>query len=131
MECWPVRVCTQVAFKVGTHIDFLGNMMRSTLQLHNFGLLEQAIKEHYIVTFLYDGCRRTVEPFLIGTTTRGNLSLRGFQISGESNSRKVPAWRIFHLEKITDLCLTNEMFDGLRPEFNPNDKHMREVYVYL
>jgi hypothetical protein len=85
----------------------------------------QAIQENRVIEFHYDGHYRKVEPYCHGTSKRGKESVRGYQVAGGSNSRSIPFWRLFTVAKVRDLSLTDETFQGNRPGYNPNDKHLR------
>lgn len=71
-----------------------------------------AINDQNIVEFYYDGARRIVEPFCHGISTAGNEVLRGYQISGFSSSGTVPDWKLFNLDEIFGLNVTEETFAG-------------------
>ena len=49
--------------------------------------------EHRVVTLVYQGLRRTVEPHLIGMHEAGEPLLVGYQTGGFSGSGEVPGWR--------------------------------------
>lgn len=92
-----------------------------------YDTLARAISERRVVTFTYDGCFRVVEPFLLGTTTAGRPALRGYQTKGGSNSGTVPGWHLFSLDKIAGITMSQEMFAGVRPWYNPADKAMLSI----
>jgi hypothetical protein len=109
-----------------------------------------AIKNKDVVFIYYAGDEtvnkgyRTIEPFLLGRTKAGNLAVRAWQQNGatdrgNSPTRKndeIPGWRLFRLDGITSLVKTLRKFDtdpaylaSNRPNYNPNDKQMSEIYV--
>lgn len=96
-----------------------------------FDKLKEAIGERKVVTFIYDGFPREVEPFLIGDTTSMNAAMRGFQIGGGSKSGNPVGWRLFLLERIRNLSVTETHFSGVRPGYNPSDKAMCRIFVHI
>lgn len=90
-----------------------------------------AIENRRVVKFMYDGCSRVVEPFLLGATTAGRPALRGYQIEGASNSGNVPGWHLFLLSKIFSIEVTPICFDGARQSYNPADKGMSRIDAYV
>lgn len=94
-------------------------------------VLEEAIRLRRVVTFSYDGYRRVVEPFLIGTTTAGRPALRGYQTEGGSKSGTVPGWHLFSLHKIVGIAMSPCGFSGVRDGYNPSDKGMLSIGVHV
>lgn len=88
-------------------------------------LICEAIENNRVIEFRYDGHYRKVEPYCHGWSNRNKETLRGYQIEGGSNSRRVPFWRLFTVAKMGDLSLTDEAFEGDRPLYNPNDQDLR------
>lgn len=87
-----------------------------------------AINQRRILRFFYGGGSRLVEPFCYGLGTSGNDLLRGYQVGGYSQSQSVPFWRLFKVEEITSLSITDDKFSVARPDYNPNDEAMQQVY---
>ncbi|MBL8589398.1 MAG: hypothetical protein JNK46_12775 [Methylobacteriaceae bacterium] len=88
-------------------------------------LLTKAIAERRIVSLDYDPGLRLIEPHCIGRSSAGEFLLRAFQVSGDSASGEHENWKLFRLDKARMMQLTNDHFAGARPEYNPNDKHMK------
>ncbi len=82
-----------------------------------------AIKNRRQISIVYDGQVRVVDPYLIGTTTAGNETLRAYQVGGYSERGGLPAWRMFTLKKISAVKILDTSF-MIRPEYNPNDQAM-------
>lgn len=87
-----------------------------------------AITKKQVLEFYYDGGIRTVEPFCHGISTAGNEVLRGFQKGGYSESGNSHTWKMFKVDEITSISIKNEKFTGQRPNYNPNDKGMRQIH---
>ena len=82
-----------------------------------------AIKDRRQISIVYDTGVRVVDPYLIGTTTAGNETLRAYQVEGYSERGGLPAWRMFTLKKISGVEILETSFT-IRPDYNPNDKDM-------
>jgi len=90
-----------------------------------------AIRSKQVITFYYDGGERVVEPFCYGISSSGNELLRGFQVGGYSKSGKPFSWKLFRVDEISRISLTNETFQEIRPNYNPNDKGMKTIYCHI
>lgn len=85
-----------------------------------------AINTQNVIEFYYDGEIRVVEPHCLGITTKGNLSLRAYQIDGYSSSGKL-GWKLYNLDKTDSIKVLDETFDEPRNGYNPNDSAMTEI----
>ncbi len=82
---------------------------------------------------------RTIEPFVIGVSTAGNVVLRAWQQNGATDTGnapkrpndEIPGWRLFRLDGITSMAKTLRKFDGNRPNYNPKDKQMTQIIMAL
>lgn len=78
---------------------------------------------------------REIEPVAFGTSKRGNKVIRAWETEGSSHrgylgTRPMPGWRFFRLDKVLSIKPTGEIFDEIRPNFNPNgDKSMNSVII--
>lgn len=90
-------------------------------------LLSAAIENRQLVTFVYGGYNRGVEPFTLGRLRNGTMSLSGYQITGRSRSGGIPDWRLFDVAKMSQLEVHEETFVGSRPGYNPRDKRMSRI----
>ncbi len=88
--------------------------------------LETAIKERKKVSLMYKGVLRIIEPYLVGINTKGNESLRAYQIGGYSSSGNLPAWRLFLFEDIEDIEVLDDHFE-INDKYNHNDRGMRSI----
>ncbi len=89
--------------------------------------LAEAIENQQIITFLYEGLNRGVEPFTLGRLHNGSLALSGYQITGRSQSGGIPDWRLFDVAKISRLEIHEEVFTRLRPGYNRRDSRMSRI----
>lgn len=76
---------------------------------------------------MYGGGRRYVEPYCHGILKNGNEALSGYQVKGYSSSIKKFGWRLFHISKMKDIILENDIFTDIRPGYNPNDSRMKII----
>ena len=91
----------------------------------------QAIQEMKLLTFIYDGHHRTVEPHAHGISTAGNLCLRCYQVAGGSASGNMPDWKMMLTDKITGLTLSQDLFSSPRSEYKKGDRGMSTIFCEL
>lgn len=91
-------------------------------------LLNSAIRARAAISFLYENLLRIVEPHLYGRDRRQKAFLRGFQTSGQSLSGGLPEWRLFDVDKISQLKIVDAFFTP-RNDFNPTDPIIDSVYA--
>jgi hypothetical protein len=91
--------------------------------------LVRATLEHRVVTFVYRGLRRTVEPHLIGLHGAGEPLLVAYQTAGFSGSGELPGWRTFVTSEIESVEGEGPAFDGPRPDFAPEAHAMVEIFA--
>ena len=96
--------------------------------------LMQAIQSKTVIKINYrdETGSRLLEPFCYGMGGSNNELLRAWEISGFSNHPDdVPNWRLFIVEDISSIELTDNHFTGVRPSYNPNDIAINRVYVHV
>ena len=93
----------------------------------NQTLICDAIRERKLLSFLYQGKRREVEPHLLGYDSDGDLTLSAWQLSGGSGQ----GWRDFHVSKLSGPTKSLTRFLGARPGYNPNDRTLRQIVCRL
>lgn len=83
-----------------------------------------AIDHRRILSFTYDGQPRIVNPhaLYVGEQIRQRV-LHAWQTDGGSNTRNVPCWGNFHLNKMMELVVLDETFFGPQSDFNPMRFH--------
>ena len=99
------------------------------LELATGEQLVRAILDHRIIEFVYEGYRRTVEPYLLGLHEAGEPILLGYQTAGQSQSGEIPGWRTFITTAIGDVEITANSFTGPRSDFNPFGHSMLEIFA--
>jgi hypothetical protein len=98
-------------------------------ELTNGERLVRAILDHRVVEFVYQGYRRTVEPYLLGLHEAGEPLLLGYQTAGGSQSGEIPGWRAFITTGIGDVEVRDRTFSGPRSDFNPYGGSMLEIFA--
>jgi hypothetical protein len=58
----------------------------------------------------------------------GNEVLRGYQIEGYSESGKPVGWKLYDVNEMRNIQITEYNFRQNRPHYNPADKGMRVVH---
>jgi hypothetical protein len=91
--------------------------------------LVRATLDHEVVAFRYDGRHRVVEPHLVALHGAGDVILVGYQTGGESRQGDVPGWRTFIISEIDDLAAAGRRFAAARPDFNPVDRELLEIFA--
>jgi hypothetical protein len=91
-----------------------------------------AISSKHIVSFNYDAHPRVVIPVAYGIhVSTGTLVVPGYQMGGSSNTRAVPLWDIFLIEKSAGARISSETFTDDPPLYRRNDRHMSVIYSQL
>lgn len=105
------------------------NFIRSNIII--VSLICKAINLNRVLRFQYGGGYREVEPYCHGVSTAGNEVLRAYQLRGHSKSGEHYGWKLFKVDEMNDLILTNEYFTGSRAEYNPVDPGMVEIHCNI
>jgi hypothetical protein len=98
----------------------------------NRAALRGAIKARRVIKFYYHGGCRTVEPFALGITMRGdadNESLICYQTGGHSDLNKTEGWRLYRASEMEDITVMKEEFTGARPGYDPDNIDMVEIFA--
>jgi hypothetical protein len=76
--------------------------------------LLDAINTRHQASFVYQGKLRIVEPHDYGVQNH-QARLLSYQIGGQSGSGRLPNWRMFDVNKMSDFKLLEKTFPGNRP----------------
>jgi hypothetical protein len=90
-----------------------------------------AIQNRKVLSLIYDGISRRVEPHAYGMGTSGNELLRCYQIAGSHGSDKPHDWDLLIVSKISALSNAGDTFAGPRPGYRRGDKAMSTIYAEL
>ncbi len=91
----------------------------------------QAISDLRLISFIYDGQSRVVEPHTYGVDTKGHRALRAYQVRGYTKLGQLPAWRFFHVDRISGLTILQETFAGPRDGYKRGDKAFATIQCQL
>lgn len=87
----------------------------------------EGIRNRKVTRFYYDGGSRTVEPHCHGVSTANNEVLRAWETGGFSRSGKPMGWRMFTIDNMSDIVVTDEVFLANRPDYTPDDSGMSTI----
>ena len=97
--------------------------------------LVNAIRERKIISFTYSEekikIRPVVCPTKIGVLTTGNNAIEGYWIGGDSASKKLPPWRLYLINNISDLKIMDKTFSNVGKEYTPADKRFSRILEYV
>ncbi|KQZ34219.1 hypothetical protein [Duganella sp. Root1480D1] len=94
-------------------------------------MIPSAIKNKQLLSFIYDGYSRTVEPHTYGVDTKGHPALRAYQVGGGSDSGEFTGWKIFHVTEMRNLASTPTHFSGPRQGYKRGDKAFAVIHAQL
>lgn len=90
-----------------------------------------AIQGRNLLSFMYDGYRRTVEPHTYGMDTKGHMALRAYQVGGGSESGAYVGWKLFHVNEMLNVSIQAQAFAGPRPGYKRGDKAFASITAQL
>lgn len=90
-----------------------------------------AIRDLRVLRFHYDGGSREAEPHTYGRSKAGNDLLRAYQLSGVSRSGESIGWKLFRLDEMTGISITDQRFAGPRQGYDRFDDAMTHIYCRL
>ncbi len=96
--------------------------------------LRYAIEKHLQIEITYkdDTEPRYVLPFCMGRSTKGNLVLRAYQVSGSSDSNTPKAWKLLLIDEIRDLKVCSKVFYPTTfVDYNVGDKGMQTIFAQV
>jgi hypothetical protein len=93
-------------------------------------IIIDAINNRQILTFIYSGIHRVVEPHAVGISSTGNEVLRCYQTKGGHISLG-HEWDLCDLQKIHNIQVATEQFREPRPHYKRGDKGMIRIFAQL
>ncbi|HTH11622.1 MAG TPA: hypothetical protein VMA55_18780 [Acidovorax sp.] len=93
--------------------------------------ITEAVKQRRVLTVVYDGDKRTVEPHIYGINSAGHETVSCYQIEGGSRSGKPEGWKDLWISKLGTVTMTERTFV---PRTSPSpwgDKPMRQVFAQV
>lgn len=93
--------------------------------------IKNAIQTKCLLSFVYDGFQRVVEPHTYGIDTKGHSALRAYQVRGGSESGEYIGWKLFHVDQMHQVTVVTQHFSGPRPKYTRGDKAFRVIHAQL
>lgn len=93
--------------------------------------ISSAIQNKQLLSFVYDGYQRVVEPHTYGIDTKGHTALRAYQVRGGSDSGEDSGWKLFHVNEIRGLSMIQDHFSYARPKYKRNDSAFSSIRAQL
>lgn len=90
-----------------------------------------AIQNRNLISFVYDGYSRIVEPHTLGVDGKGHGALRAYQVAGGSGSGEFVGWKIFHVSEMRSLTVLPQHFAGARQGYKRGDKAFSVIHAEL
>ena len=87
--------------------------------------ISAAINDRRRIKLDYEPGHRLIEPHAYGLSKDGNELLRAFQVEGASASGEHVNWKLFRVDRITQLAMLDERFDHPRPGYRRGDSAMK------
>ena len=94
-------------------------------------LLTSALNERRVVTFIYKGHERRVEPHALGKGTDQKPVLLGWQVSGGSQSEPPPGWRVFLLTDIQEWVVSETTLAKPRADYRKGGRGLVSIDVEI
>jgi hypothetical protein len=91
----------------------------------------EAIRKRALLEFDYHGGRRIVAPYCHGVSARGVEILRAVQIRGFSASGGYGFGKLWAVLEMQDVQILDESFIPDDPDYNPNDRAMKQVHCRI
>jgi hypothetical protein len=94
--------------------------------------IAEAITSKGLISFYFDSCFRKVEPYRYGLNCEGKQVLLAYQTQAQGEALKERGgWKTFPVTKISNLGITGESFDYIRPDFNTQPNGMKRIICSL
>ena len=93
--------------------------------------LRKLISDKTVLSVVYEGGTKIVEPYLVFESKDGKRLLHGWQRSGAWKTSPPPDWTNLSLSKIASMTLTNEKFDHPHPEYDPRSDRFHRVLFHI
>lgn len=92
----------------------------------------EAIGNKSIIEFFYKGYKRVVEPHCYGIhKSTNNEALYAYQVGGYSSSGKKPPWRLYIISEMSEIVVTDKLFENPRLGYKINDSRMSMIFCQI
>lgn len=92
-------------------------------------LLLRAVKEHRLVTFVYDGEELETEPHAYGLSRAEKPLLRAYVPRPSKAGDGEAAWLLFRVDRMSHLKVSDQTFEAPRTGYRRGDKTMAVIYA--
>jgi len=92
-------------------------------------IISASVRAMKVMTLIYSGHKRIVEPYSYGLTSLGNAVLRCYQVKGGSVSGQSQGWKLMKTALIGKMIVEDIDFEGTREGYNPNDSMMKTIFA--
>lgn len=93
--------------------------------------IKTAIQGKRMLSFIYEGHPRIVEPYTYGIDRKGHPALRAYQTGGTSQSGRIPDWRLFHEKDMRQLASLGTSFAPRLSEYRRGDKAFATIHCEI
>jgi hypothetical protein len=94
-------------------------------------LLCEAIRSRRLIEFDYDDRHRIVQPYCHGFSAKQRELLRAIQIGGSSRSRGLGFGKLWLVDKMRNIRLTDQAFLPTDPDYNPDDAAIGRIHCRI
>ena len=90
-----------------------------------------AIRRGRLLELEYEGLRRVVAPYCHGRSRAGREVLRAVQVAGASRSGKLGMGKLWLVDKMAGVRVSEQPFAPTDPDYNPDDSAMAEIHCRI
>lgn len=88
----------------------------------------EAIRERLLIEFIYDGQVRIVEPYILGVHKDTSCKVMlAYQVGGHIENENAPLWKLYKVDKMGKMKLTEDKFSILRKGYKIDDKRFSKI----
>src|SRR5262245_3429379 len=89
----------------------------------------RAIRDRALLTFVYDGRLRIVEPYCHGLSKKGAELLRAVEVGDTSlRPERFGFGKLWTVAKMTDIRVGDATFEPDDPDYNPEDRALARIH---
>jgi len=87
----------------------------------------QSIRAKQLVSLVYRGGERILEPYVVFATRAGNLLLHGWQVAGAWETTPPPHWANLKLADVSSLVPLDRTYTEPHPGYNPSSARFHRI----
>ena len=91
----------------------------------------RAIRERRLLEFDYGDKHRVTEPYCHGISTTGKQSVRALQVGGATRPGGFGFGKMWTIEKMANVRLSDATFVPDDPDYNPDDSAMAVIHCRI